>query len=551
MFDFRPEELPQLSDEQFRSLLASAVDLQQEDRKQNQILFYRPVSERVQRFHDSQAKVLAAGGGNRSAKTTSMLVEMTMCSTGVFPYSQSHLIEQKFRGPIHCRLVVESLTATLEPVIIPKLQWWKWSGADRPGGARGHWGWIPKNCLIDGQWERSWSSKNRMLRLLCRDPHDRDRIVGESTWQFMSKDQDPTDFASGEFHIVGNDEPPTLAQWKENQARVMSVNGRLLLAMTWPDDPSINVDWLYNEVYEPARSGQDPDIEWLELWTTDNQQIDQGAVAIQAAKWSTEITNVRIFGKPIRFSNRIHPEFSDHTKTWCFKCEKSVIPVTGEFKNAPVCPNCQSENLAEFNHVEEFSSSSVWPTVFLLDPHPRKPHMYLWAQISPSDDWFVIADGKCDGDCVSVRKKTDELEQSLGLYVAQRLMDPNMGASPSGQRREVSWQDEFAKAGLNCELACDIDIGRARVNTMLKVDPGTMRPRLTIHPRCRDTIYQLNRYSWGEFNRNIERDLKQQPKDTNSDYPTLLKYLANAEPSFRLLKNGAPILSKKRRGAYG
>ena len=42
-------------------------------------------------------------------------------------------------------------------------------------------------------------------------------------------------------------------KWRENEARVMRVDGRMMLAMTWPDDPSINVDWLYNEVYEPIR----------------------------------------------------------------------------------------------------------------------------------------------------------------------------------------------------------------------------------------------------------------------------------------------------------
>jgi hypothetical protein len=46
------------------------------------------------------------------------------------------------------------------------------------------------------------SNKLRMLRVLCRDPHNPDKVLGESTIQFMSLDQDPTDFASGDFHIV-------------------------------------------------------------------------------------------------------------------------------------------------------------------------------------------------------------------------------------------------------------------------------------------------------------------------------------------------------------
>jgi hypothetical protein len=53
----------------------------------------------------------------------------------------------------------------------------------------------------------------------------------------------------------------------------------------------------------------------------------------------------------------------------------------------------------------------------------------------------------------------------------------------------------------------------------------------------------MNRYSWGEFSKNVERDVKEQPKDTYSDYPTCLKYAANSDPNFRMLKDGAPVQS--------
>lgn len=553
----RPDAIQALSDDQFQELMASVVGISQEDRKQNQILYYQPASPRAQLIHESKAKITAAGGGNGSSKTETCLVDMIMCATGIFPYSQRHLIEQKFRGPITCRLVVESLTTTLEPIILPKLQWWTWTGVDKQGGVRGHWGWIPKQCLVDGEWQRSWSAKLRILRVLCRDPENPDKVIGESTIQCMSVDQEPSDFASGDFNYIIHDEPPSLAIWRENEARIMRVDGVMKLAMTWPDDPTINVDWLYNEVYEPGRTGSDPNITWLELWTTENKNLKQEAVAAQADKWSPEIASVRIYGRPIRFSNRIHPEFTDNTKTWCFKCEKSVIPVPADYvaaETAPknVCPHCQGENLVDFNHVQEFETSHAWPAVFVLDPHPRKNHMYIWVQISPSDDWYQVAEGQSDGDCTDVRKDVERVERDLGLNVAQRLIDPNMGASPSGQKREITWRDEFALAGLNCDLADDSSVGRSRVNTMLKVDEATLQPRLIIHKRCRDTIYQLQRYVWDNFSTKVDKEVKETAKAKYDDRPTMLKYLANSEPNFRFLKSGAPIFKRqaKRRGAY-
>ena len=547
-----PATAPQdWSNDALEAFLRTAVIVTEQDRKENQLLFYVPVSSKVQAFHDFAGKVAGIGGGNGSGKSEAMIVDTVMTMTGVFPYSQRHLIEQKFRGPVSCRLVIESLTNTLEQVILPKLQWWKWSGVDRPGGERGHYGWVPKNCLIDGEWEKSWSTKNRTLKVLCRDPHNPEKVLGESSYQIMSKDMDPSDFASGDFHVVDHDEPPIHPQWRENEARTMRVNGRLKVAMTWPDDPSIPVDWLYNEVYEPGLRGSDPSIKWFELWTTENQNLDQEAVANQSEKWSQEIRNVRIYGRPIRFSNRIHPDFTDSTKTWCFPCGKSVVKVPGATIK-PVCGICGSDFTTDFNHVQEFDHSSTWPTVFLLDPHPRKPHMWMHVQIDPKDDWWVIADGKLEGDCVEVREAVHRIEKDMGLSVAQRMMDPNMGASPSGQRREVSWQDEFSAAGLHCDLASDVDVGRFRINHLLKPDQQTMMPRIHFHARARDAIYQMNRYVWSEFSKNVDRDIKQAPKDTNDDYPTLLKYLANSDPCFAFLRGGAPVIHRpgKRLGAY-
>ena len=555
--DLQTGNLEALSDEQFRELLAQTVHITQEDRRQNSVLYYQPVSAKAQAVHDSTAKVLAIGGGNGSSKTECLLVELVMACTGVFPYSQRHLIKQKFRGPVNCRLTVESLTTTLEPIILPKLMYWRWSGVDQPGGERGHWGWVPQDCLVDGDWQKSWSAKLRMLRLICRDPENHDKVLGESTIQCMSTDQDSTDFASGDFHICAHDEPPSLAIWRENEARTMRVDGRLLLAMTWPDDPSINVDWLYDEVYEPGRSGSDPAINWFELWTTENKNLKQEAVAAQAEKWSEEIAGVRIYGRPIRFSNRIHPEFSDHPKTWCFRCDKSIIPVpntdlvSGAINAREVCPNCGSERIVAYCHVQEFDTAHSWPTVFLLDPHPRRDHMYLWVQISPQDDWYVVVEGKCDGDCVDTRRAVNEIEAAMGLYVPQRLTDPNMALSPTGPKR-VNWIDEFAAAGLLLDLADDSSVGRQRINQMFKPDADTEQPRLFIHPRCKTTIYQLQRYSWADFSKRVDRDQKQEPKDKHSDMPTLLKYLANSDPSFRFLKSGPQIIQRpgSRRGAY-
>ena len=267
-----------------------------------------PIARQV---HLTNCRTVGIGGGNGSSKTETALVELLIRATGQIPLSLKGVYpREKLRGPIQCRVVVESITTTLVNIILPKLQWWRWNGVSTPGGDKGHWGWIPKHHLIAGEWSKSWSEKYRTLRLYYRDT-DTGNILGESTIQFMSYDQDAEDFASGDYHFILHDEPPKESIWNENLARVMRVDGTMFVAMTWPDDPAIPVDWLY-ELYEKAQQ-HDPSIEWYNLVTTDNPNLNQTAIAERSAQMSLTVRMARIYGQPIRMSNRVHPLFTDRT----------------------------------------------------------------------------------------------------------------------------------------------------------------------------------------------------------------------------------------------
>jgi hypothetical protein len=539
----------------FRAEMAQVLSAWEKDRKENAILHYQPVSDMARQIHLSKAQTLGVGGGNGSSKTEGCLAEMVMCATGQIPTSllfdphnkkhvklgKPHFVDplEKLRGPIACRVVCESLTTVLHPIILPKLQWWKWTGVDAPGGEKGHWGWIPRDCLIGGSWDKSWREKYRTLTLLYRDPDRGNRVVGESTIQFMSRDQDASDFASGDFHMVLHDEPPTYAIWRENQARTMRVSGRMMLAMTWPDDPSMPVDWLFDEVYEPATaSNKNENIDWINLFTTDNPYLNQDAIAIQMENWSDEVKNVRIFGRPIRFSNRVHELFTDQPQTWCFPCGRTTIPLDGK------CGQCSSSTITEFNHVGDCPPEPNWPTVWLIDPHPRKPHMFAWWQVTPQDDLVQVAEGECDGDPADVKLVCDEIENNLGITVSRRYIDPNMGRSPSGARRELTWQDEFEMAGLRCDAPNEfvapgaVEVGTKRINVLMRPDPHTLTPRIHISRRCPLTIHQIKRYVWDDHRKTLEKAQKQTAKNKNDDFPTLMRYLALSDPSFNGLLLG-------------
>ena len=545
-------DVDSLSDDDAAALKEALTEIAEQTRRESSILFYKPVSAAARRVHETDAKVIGIFAGNRASKTETMFAEATMLSTGVWPPDLDAAMRPKFRGPIKVRVDLQSLTTTLHSAILPKLQFWSWNGLKPQGGPAGHWGWIPKNCLVGSDWEKSWSEKLRQLRVLCRDPNDPDRIMGESLWQFVSHDMDAQDLASGEFDLILHDEPPPWAHWRENQARVISVGGRLMLAMTWPDDASIPVEWIFDEVWEKGMPGsmKDPTVECIELDTFDNPHIDQESVHRQADAWDATTRAVRIKGQPIRFSNRIHPLFTDVMQCWSFQAGKPVVP---RHENGKIyCPETGSDDLEPFCHVADFEHSRSWPVVYLLDPHPRKPHFMLWVQVDPTGDLSVIAEMEIDADPAELRDGISRLEGDMGLNVVRRLGDPNMLQSPASADRHTTWLDAFRAVGLALELADDSDVGRGRLNAYLKPDGRTRRPRIVVHRRCRMTIFQIKRFTWQDYKRRDERDLKQVPREKYDDAPALLKYLLNTDPSYSMLSGSAPVLHMgTRKRGYG
>jgi hypothetical protein len=540
--EYTQRDIATLSQERFTNLAASLLRRQREKRQTQQLLYYQPSTSEALKVHLADTRYVGVGGGNGSSKTETCLVELLARCTGVIPYSLRDVgidWQARFRGPMHGRMIVESLTTTLENIILPKMQWWNWTGLSRPGGPQGHYGWIPRSSLIQASWDKSYSQKLRTLSMYCRDPEQPQKILGESSIQFMAHNQDPSDFASGDFDFVLFDEPSRYSIFRENQARTMRVAGNIFLAMTWPDDPEIAVDWIFDEFYDRAQPGpaKSPNYTWINLYTTDNPHLDQNAVAEQSSEWSEQTKLVRIYGQPIRFSKRVHPLFADQPQWWCYTCRK-VIAAVGER-----CP-CGSADVGTFCHVATFDHSRSWPTVFLLDPHPRKPHMGMWIQIDPSDNYEQIDEIECAGTAEDLAADVYERERELDLNVVFRFMDPNMRATGSraGEDRDLTWQDEFDMVGLPLALANDSRVGRGRVNRDLEPDRATQRPVIRIHSRCTTTIHQFKRYVWEDWRLNLEKAEKQVPKAKDDDYPTLWKYFENQEMTFTKANFGSPVM---------
>lgn len=524
-----------------RIKLANEINEYRNNLKQKQqLLLYEPVNKDARRIHLSMAKEIIVTGGNRSSKTDTTLAEMCIQGTGIIPYSleKDYPRDKKFKPPLRIRVVCKSLTNVLEPIIKPKLQWWKWNGRDPEGGSYGHWGWIPPHMLKNGDWFQSWSEKQRTLSL-----------ANGTTIQFMSHDQETENFSGGSFHLILHDEGPPKSIYRENKMRTIDTGGKLYMAMTPPDDEGAAWDaaWVYDELYEKGLEGpnKDENIDSFTLFTEHNRILSQQEIHDVAKSLSDDQKEVRFHGKFLHLTGRIYPLYTDVPKYWCFGCNKAILSVSDR-----KCSYCQSEDTASFCHfVEPIDQAYTWPVVMVLDPHPRKPHCIAWYAISPSDDVFQVAELRIDDEPLLVYNAVRQIEGDLHLQVHKRLIDPNMGQSPSSSSKTSARtvKEEFDLVGLRCSLANDNRLtARMRLKELMKPDKRTMLPRFRIFNNCKFTNNQFLRYCWAEWTRysNDERDPKPRPRDKDDDFPTLAGYLVNGDFTFRALKTGTQILRK-------
>lgn len=512
-----------------------------QQQRENQLYFYKPVSEKARAFHYSKAPIKCAFGGNGSSKSETQLVDILIEMTGIIPLSLPDYPKEKLRPPINARLVVKDFTNTWEGAIRSKLIWDKWTGlAD---GIRGHWGWVPKNLLINGKWEDSWSEKYRTLTL-----------TNGSTLQIMAHEQDVLSHAGASKHRIGVDEGPKYKMWREECLRLRE-GGSISLAMTPPDDESESWDaaWTYDELYIKGMDGpdKDPDIDSFVFDSYDNPFTDHKNIEIMTKGMTEAQRQTRLRGQFMHLGGLVYPVYTDATRFWCFKCNDKTLTVEG------VCGKCSSTDLCEYsNWISPDSRWYNYPTVFLLDPHPRKPNMMIWVSVSPVDDACQIHEMEIDKEPEDAAKLIFQFEKDLRLDIKARVMDAKMrGQVGSHGARGTTVGDMWDQVGIRCKGADnDFAVGKNRLTALLKPDRRTKLPRYVVFNTCKKTNYMFKRFSWDDYKNMEGREQKQAPKTLNDDFPALARYFANMDVSYRglLMGNSIQHVTRKRRSqAYG
>lgn len=529
------KQLTRLSKKRREEIQDQIADFFRQDHQSNQILYYQPVNADAKKLHLSTAQECGIQGGRKSGKTGEMMAELAIQMTNVVPFClEGEYPAVKLRAPIRARLVVTSLVNAWDINLKLKLQYFHWNGKLNEDGLRGdprygHWGWIPQRFLINGDWDQSWSERHRLLTL-----------ANGSTLQIMSAEQSLTDFNQGAFHLVVEDEIPPEEVHRANRTRLIELGGRIMTGGTPPEDRSnaVTAAWFYDQILMPGMDGSNPEeVFAVEFWTENNRTMAEKDVGFLAKGLTSEQRDTIFHGKSLHLSGLIFPGFKERPVGFCFRCNQDILPADG------VCPDCTSTDITVYSNLwnEEdiaWPGPETWPTLFYMDPHQSRPTACAWFKVDPQDGWWQVAEMEIPGDAASVKEAVYAFEREHKLHPFWRKGDPKITAQTNQFAREFQGQQfsirtAFEEAQFWFEDAnTNFTVGRERILGAFRPNPLTRVPKLRIHEDCAKTRYSVTHFTWDMGARQENRDVKDKPSKKHSDFPALLRYLANDDPTW-------------------
>lgn len=229
-------------------------------------------------FHRSEKHTRLYIGGNRSGKTVGGGAEMAYWLMKKHPYRRLSLPE----GPVRMRAVAVDFNYGIGQIVLPEIT-----------------RWLPPSYYKNGSFEDSYDKTTRILTL-----------NNKSFVEFRSYEQDLDKFAGTSRHGTWFDEEPPQHIYNECMARHVDTDGYTWLTMT----PVEGMSWVFDGLYKPGVEGTDPDIDVIEIETTENTHLNPAAIERFLRTLDPEERKARERGEFVAFGGRVFKMFNrtDH-----------------------------------------------------------------------------------------------------------------------------------------------------------------------------------------------------------------------------------------------
>lgn len=503
-----------LSREEMLEMLDSLDDEADEETQilECRLYLYKPNHEVALELHKDRANIVMAGGGNRSGKTTTGIIDVMIRLTGIIPKALvNEYPKEKLFHPQHGRIVSTDFPNGIDKVIIPLFL-----------GVRS---WFPQSMIV------SWDSKSRTMQIR--------NINGTiSTIEFMSYDQDVEKFQGTSRHFILYDEEPPKSIRDECKMRVFDVDGQEIFCMT----PTKGMSWTFDDLFE--RRGRevsfkidtrlakgkisdpvmlvgepdtdiiipdgDPDIHFFNFFSKHNPNINQDRVEKEAGKMGEEEKSMRMYGHYISFTGQVFNEYDEK-----IHMVKNVFEIPGD-----------------------------WPRYMALDPHPRTPHAILYiavdsmgrkwaydeiwtekgcsyrklAMVILKSEFYQVPENKLEfgdfsEDMVKIIQQNGILRLAEPIkfkrpWVVRRLIDPSALIENPATRTTLA--NDLISMGIGNFFPGSKDLSRG----ILQVKEALSVPEIFFFPHLTRTRFEFRRYVWADYTINPEkRNPQQKPKD--------------------------------------
>lgn len=429
---------------------------------------YVPYSKQKE-FHVAPNKIRAIFGGNRSGKSECGVNEARFHATGVYPvwYPDS----KRWTGPTRGRVVVQDFKKALGEVVWPKVQQW----------------FDPASIV---KIERSMGNVVKI--------HVQHISGGISTVDFLTYEQDTSQFEGWSGHWVWFDEPPPRDKYIACLRGMIDFGGRMWITATPISEP-----WMFDEIVLNTERNA-----WFTTVSSyDNPYILAEEIKELEVSLTDEEREARIKGKFIHLTGRIYSDLDTNVHL-----------------------------------IEKLPQGAYsWPIYFVLDPADRRPHHAVWATVDPFGTIIVFDELIYRGTIKDTSSQIINRERTAGINPENviRILDPNKGRSPS-LVSGINLVDEFAVNGLyfTANVNDDIAMGHLAVREKLAYDKkqplsSTNLPKLLfVREKTRECIKQLLSYVWDDWRgrNNASKSAKEVPKDINKDMPDCIRYLCMSNP---------------------
>lgn len=343
-------------------------------------------------IHACTANIIGASGGNQSSKTTTCTIEDLIKACRKIPqslqgiYPESKLPKKKFN---RIRVVCEDYQNGILKHNLPNLR-----------------RWTPRDYLIDGQWNKSWSAEKMQLTLV----HPEEKQIC-ATIELMTNNADVGTFQGPPLDRIRFDEEPREDIFDENIARFVT-SDRLDIAFGMT--PTKGLSWVYDRLWNKDTVQGSNSVRWFQLCSLSNPKANLETLReiCKNIKNYDEL-KMRLLGEWISLSGLIYGVY--------FKRRVHVIAPEklglgpGEYLDC----HCDSKNLGRLNiKIEDMQHDPKCPflqyVMFLgLDPHEVKPTAATFVCVDREETVFVDRCYKGDKTLKDVKR---DITQIIGRY---------------------------------------------------------------------------------------------------------------------------------------